>query len=72
MATFTKFTDNHGVARKGDKLDIVALSFENNTTAIFDECLSDQGFKDLFIANATESIDNLVSILSTYAENNLI
>ena len=51
MATFTKFTDNHGVARKGDKLDIVALSFENNTTAIFDECLSDQGFKDLFIAN---------------------
>ena len=70
--TVNTFTDNQGVARKGDKLDIVAFLFESRTTALFDECCSDMGFRSLMIKNAKESIDDLVSILSTYAENNLI
>ena len=66
------FIDNHGIARKGDKLDIVASGFENRTTAIFDECITDEGFRKLFIDNASESTSFLISALSDYAESNLI
>ena len=44
-----RYIDKHGIARKGDKLDIVAMGFENKTTAIFDECLSDNNFYQLFL-----------------------
>ena len=57
---------------KGDKLDVVALGFENRTTAIFDECITDKGFRKLFIDNASESISFLINTLSDYAESNLI
>mgnify|MGYP003154503853 CR=1 FL=1 len=66
------FIDNHGIARKGDKLDIVASGFENRTTAIFDECITDEGFRKLFIDNASESTSFLINTLSDYAESNLI
>ena len=67
-----QYIDKHGIVRKGDKLDIVAMGFENRTTAIFDECLTDNNFKQLFIDNALESVEVLVSKLSDYAESNLI
>ena len=67
-----RYIDKHGIARKGDKLDIVAMGFENKTTAIFDECLSDDDFHQLFLDNACESIDIIVAKLSEYAESNLI
>jgi len=53
-------------------LDIVASGFENRTTAIFDECITDEGFRKLFIDNASESTSFLISTLSDYAESNLI
>jgi|TARA_R110000744_G_scaffold181079_3_gene300125 hypothetical protein len=55
-----------------DKVDIVAMQFENRTMAIFDECLQDETFFQMFVDNSLEEIEVIVSKLSKYAKTNLI
>ena len=48
------------------------MTFENRTMAIFDECLQDETFFQMFVDNSLEEIEVIVSKLSKYAKTNLI
>ena len=55
-----------------DKLNNIALLFENETCAIFEECLSDKVFSKIIIDNKSEDTKNIVKKLCDYANNYLI
>lgn len=55
-----------------DKLDHIALLFENETCSIFDECLSDKAFSKIIIDNSLEDTNDIVKKLCDYANNYLI
>ena len=61
-----------GIKHKGDKLDQIANIFEGETLVSFDMCCEDQDFKNLLIKNAMKPTSEIVSILSKYANKNLI
>ena len=61
-----------GTKAKNDKLDLIASIFEGNNCASFNMCCEDLEFKKLLIENATRSTIEIVSILSDYANENLI
>jgi len=61
-----------GTKAKNDKLDLIASIFENETFASFDVCCEDESFRDLVIKNAMKPTSEVVSILTNYANENLI
>lgn len=61
-----------GIKAKNDKLDLIASIFENETFASFDMCCEDQDFRNLMIKNAMKPTSEVVSILTNYANENLI
>ena len=61
-----------GTKAKNDKLDLIASIFEGNTYASFDVCCEDETFRSLVIKNAMKPTKEIVSILSNYANDNLI
>ena len=61
-----------GIKAKNDKLDLIASIFENETFASFDVCCEDECFRDLVIKNAMKPTSEVVSILTNYANENLI
>ena len=61
-----------GIRAKNDKLDLIASIFEGNTYASFDICCEDETFRSLVIKNAMKPTKEIVSILSNYANDNLI
>lgn len=61
-----------GIRAKNDKLDLIASIFEGNTYASFDMCCEDETFRSLVIKNAMKPTKEIVSILSNYANDNLI
>ena len=61
-----------GTKAKNDKLDLIANIFEGNTYASFDVCCEDETFRSLVIKNAMKPTKEIVSILSNYANANLI
>ena len=61
-----------GIKAKNDKLDLIASIFENETFASFDVCCEDKSFRDLLIKNALKPTSEIVSILTNYANENLI
>ena len=61
-----------GIKAKNDKLDLIASIFEGNNCASFNMCCEDSEFKKLLIENATRPTGEIVSILSNYANENLI
>jgi len=61
-----------GTRAKNDKLDLIASIFEGNNFASFNICCEDLEFKKLLIENATRPTGEIVSILSNYANENLI
>tara|TARA_R100001244_G_scaffold62198_1_gene51958 strand:+ start:452 stop:640 length:189 start_codon:yes stop_codon:yes gene_type:complete len=61
-----------GTKAKNDKLDLIASIFEGNTYASFDMCCEDETFRSLVIKNAMRPTKEIVTILSNYANDNLI
>tara|TARA_Y100000592_G_scaffold29590_1_gene47231 strand:- start:1519 stop:1707 length:189 start_codon:yes stop_codon:yes gene_type:complete len=61
-----------GIKAKNDKLDLIASIFENETFASFDVCCEDQDFRKLVIDHAMKPTSEVVSILTNYANENLI
>ena len=61
-----------GIKAKNDKLDLIASIFEGNTYASFDMCCEDETFRSLVIKNAMRPTKEIVTILSNYANDNLI
>tara|TARA_R100000963_G_C4632093_1_gene96932 strand:- start:746 stop:934 length:189 start_codon:yes stop_codon:yes gene_type:complete len=61
-----------GIRAKNDKLDLIASIFEGNTYASFDMCCEDETFRSLVIKNAMKPTKEIVTILSNYANDNLI
>ena len=61
-----------GIRAKNDKLDLIASIFEGNSYASFDMCCEDETFRSLVIKNAMKPTKEIVSILSNYANDNLI
>tara|TARA_R100001244_G_scaffold130384_2_gene102484 strand:+ start:195 stop:410 length:216 start_codon:yes stop_codon:yes gene_type:complete len=68
----TTTQQQEGKTMKNDKLDIIASTFEDETQAIFDECISNDIFRKLVINNSTKEIGAIVELLTEYANNNLI
>jgi glutamate synthase domain-containing protein 2 len=54
------------------KFDCVALEVENRTTCPFEYLTEDAMFRDLMSANSDRSVNYLATILTEYAEANLI
>jgi len=61
-----------GIKAKNDKLDLIASIFEGETFASFDMCCEDESFRDLVIKNSMKPTSEVVSILTNYANENLI
>jgi hypothetical protein len=61
-----------GIKAKNDKLDLIASIFEGETLASFNVCCEDQDFRNLVIKNAMKPTSEVVSILTNYANENLI
>ena len=61
-----------GTKAKIDKLDLIASIFEGETFASFDVCCEDESFRDLVIKNSMKPTSEVVSILTNYANENLI
>jgi len=61
-----------GIKAKNDKLDLIASIFEGETFASFDVCCEDESFRDLVIKNSMKPTSEVVSILTNYANENLI
>tara|TARA_R100001594_G_scaffold80719_1_gene115297 strand:+ start:169 stop:357 length:189 start_codon:yes stop_codon:yes gene_type:complete len=61
-----------GIKAKNDKLDLIASIFEGETLASFNVCCEDQDFRNLVIKNAMKPTNEVVSILTNYANENLI
>ena len=61
-----------GIKAKNDKLDLIASIFEGETLASFNVCCEDQDFRNLVIKNAIKPTSEVVSILTNYANENLI
>ena len=61
-----------GIKAKNDKLDLIASIFESETFASFDVCCEDESFRDLVIKNSMKPTSEVVSILTNYANENLI
>ena len=61
-----------GIKAKNDKLDLIASIFEGETFASFDLCCEDESFRDLVIKNTMKPTSEVVSILTNYANENLI
>jgi len=57
---------------KNNKLEQIASIFEGWTCANFDVCCEDLGFRKLLIKNANEPLTNVASMLTDYANENLI
>ena len=61
-----------GIKAKNDKLDLIASIFEGETLASFNVCCEDQDFRNLVIKNAMKPTSEIISILTNYANENLI
>ena len=61
-----------GIKAKNDKLDLIASIFEGETFASFDVCCEVDSVRDLVIKNAMKPTSEVVSILTNYANENLI
>ena len=61
-----------GIKAKNDKLDLIASIFEGETLASFNVCCEDQDFRNLVIKNAMKPTSEVISILTNYANENLI
>jgi CRISPR/Cas system-associated endonuclease Cas1 len=57
---------------KFDKLDMIASIFEGETCANFNECLSDEIFKQIVKDNASLPAINVANKLIDYANGELI
>ncbi len=57
---------------KHDKLDLIASIFEGETSSSFDLCIEDKSFRSLVVNHATKPLEEVVSILVNYANENLI
>ena len=55
-----------------DKMDHTAALFENETFAMFDECISDKTFSQIILDNSLEDVKDIVKKLCDYANENLI
>ena len=56
-------------------IDLIAYQVENNTLAIWNELITDEGFKDLLkteIKTNENGVESIANNLTEYANNNLI
>jgi len=56
-------------------IELIAYQVENNTLAIWNELITDEGFKDLLkteIKTNENGVESIVNNLTEYANNNLI
>tara|TARA_R110000803_G_scaffold127006_1_gene194525 strand:- start:345 stop:545 length:201 start_codon:yes stop_codon:yes gene_type:complete len=61
-----------GTKPKNDKLDLIASIFEGETCANFNMCCEDLEFRKLLIENAMKPTIEVASMLTDYANENLI